>query len=45
MTIFQAPFAWIKAWNKIRGKLKPDIVANVRGDFEKWSAYKIQLQL
>jgi hypothetical protein len=26
-TIFQAPFIWIKAWNKNCGKLKPGIVA------------------
>jgi len=37
-TIFQAPFIWIKAWNKkICGKLRPGIVAcavNGRVDFE-----------
>jgi hypothetical protein len=27
-TIFQAPFNWIKAWNKINGKLLPGIVAD-----------------
>jgi hypothetical protein len=26
-TIFQAPFNWIKAWNKNSGKLYPGIVA------------------
>ena len=48
-TIFQAPFIWIKAWNKNCGKTltwhccmccNP---ANGRVDFEEWSAYKIQL--
>jgi hypothetical protein len=48
-TIFQAPFIWIKAWNKNCGKLLPGIVAcavipqNGRVDVEEWSAYKIQL--
>jgi hypothetical protein len=48
-TIFQAPFIWIKAWNKNCGKTltwhccmccNP---ANGRVDFEEWSAYKIHL--
>jgi hypothetical protein len=48
-TIFQAPFIWIKAWNK---KLWKTLTrhccmccnpANGRVDFEDWSAYKIQL--
>ena len=48
-TIFQAPFNWIKAWNKICGKTltwhcciccNP---ANGRVDFVEWLAYKIQL--
>ncbi len=48
-TIFQAPFIWIKVWNRNRGKTltwhcciccNP---ANWRVDFEEWSAYKIQL--
>jgi hypothetical protein len=47
-TIFQAPFIWIKAWNK---KLWKSLTwhcciccnpANGRVDFEEWSAYKIQ---
>jgi hypothetical protein len=38
-TIFQAPFIWIKVWNKNCGK-NP---ANGRVDFEEWWAYKIQL--
>ncbi len=48
-TIFQAPFIWIKGWNKNCGKLWPGIVAyavtlqNGRVDFEEWLAYKIQL--
>ena len=33
-TIFQAPFIWIKAWNK---NCNP---SNGRVDFEEWSAYK-----
>ena len=45
-TIFQAPFIWIKAWNKNCGKTltwhccmccNP---TNGRVDFEEWSAYK-----
>ncbi len=49
-TIFQAPFIWIKAWNKNCGKTltwhccmccNP---ANGRVDFEEWLAYKIQLR-
>ena len=48
-TIFQAPFIWIKAWNKNVEKTltwhccmccNP---ANGRVDFEEWTAYKIQL--
>ncbi len=48
-TIFQAPFIWIKAWNKNCGKTltwhcciccNP---ANGRVDFEEWSTYEIQL--
>ena len=46
---FQAPFIWIKAWNKNCGKpltwhccmcCNP---ANGMVDFEEWSVYKIQL--
>ena len=44
-TIFQAPFIWIKAWNKICLENSNLFCnpANGRVDFEEWSAYKIQL--